>query len=195
MAGKANFAPDDWARVVASPMVITMAITAADPSGLWGMLKESMSSGWSLLEVKKDASANPLAKAVADDITGFDDQISGARAHAGAVQGRPGRGDQDKGDRRASSCGEPVGREGARRSARLQGVAAAGRTEGGRSWRRGRISRLRGRGGQRRGESDPGRYLQSLGASNRELARTCFLKPRSSAARDDPGGARHDPNV
>lgn len=69
MAGKANFAPDDWARVVASPMVITMAITAADPSGLWGMLKESMSSGWSLLEVKKDASANPLAKAVADDIT------------------------------------------------------------------------------------------------------------------------------
>jgi hypothetical protein len=69
MADKVNFTPDEWARVVASPMVATMAITAADPSGLWGLLKESMSSGWSMLEVKKDASANALAKAVADDMT------------------------------------------------------------------------------------------------------------------------------
>ncbi|WP_046862407.1 hypothetical protein [Microvirga massiliensis] len=69
MAGKANFTPEEWARVVASPMVAGMAITAADPSGLWGLLKETMSSGWALLEAKQEAGANPLAKAVADDIT------------------------------------------------------------------------------------------------------------------------------
>ncbi|MDP2355887.1 MAG: hypothetical protein Q8M31_07460, partial [Beijerinckiaceae bacterium] len=69
MSGKTNFAPDEWARVVASPMIATMAITAADPSGLWGLLKEAMSSGWAMLEVKKDDSANALAKAVADDFT------------------------------------------------------------------------------------------------------------------------------
>ncbi|HYF54547.1 MAG TPA: hypothetical protein VEA41_09835, partial [Salinarimonas sp.] len=69
MAGKANFTRDEWARIVASPMVASMAITAADPSGLWGLLKESMSGGWALLEVKQDAGANPLAKAVADDLT------------------------------------------------------------------------------------------------------------------------------
>lgn len=68
MAGKANFTPEEWARVVASPMVASMAITAADPSGLWSLLKESMSGGWALLEAKKDPSANPLVKAVADDI-------------------------------------------------------------------------------------------------------------------------------
>lgn len=72
MAVKANFTADEWARVVASPMVATMAITAADPSGLWGLLKESMSGGWAMLEVKKDASANTLAKSVADDMTDAD---------------------------------------------------------------------------------------------------------------------------
>ena len=69
MAGKANFTPDEWTRIVASPMVAGMAITAADPSGLWGLLKEAFAGGQSLLAVKQDTSANPLAKAVADDIT------------------------------------------------------------------------------------------------------------------------------
>jgi hypothetical protein len=68
MAGKTDFTPEEWARLAASPMVAAMAITAADPSGLWGLLKEAMSSGWVLMEAKQDASANPLAKAIADDI-------------------------------------------------------------------------------------------------------------------------------
>lgn len=69
MAGKANFAPDEWARVVASPMVAGMAITAADPGGLWGMLQETFAGGRSLLDAKQNTTANPLAKAVAEDIT------------------------------------------------------------------------------------------------------------------------------
>jgi hypothetical protein len=69
MGGKANFTSEEWARVVASPMVAGMAITAADPSGLWGMLKEALAGGRSLLDAKQSAAANPLAKAVADDIT------------------------------------------------------------------------------------------------------------------------------
>jgi hypothetical protein len=69
MAVKANFTPEEWTRIVTSPMVAGMAITAADPSGLWGLLKEAFAGGQSLLAAKQDASANPLAKAVADDIT------------------------------------------------------------------------------------------------------------------------------
>lgn len=68
MANKASFTPEEWARIAASPMIVSMAITAADPSGLWGLLKESMSGGWALLAAKQDANANPLVKAVADDI-------------------------------------------------------------------------------------------------------------------------------
>jgi hypothetical protein len=69
MAGKTNFTLEEWARVVASPIIAGMAITAADPSGLWGLLKEAMAGGWSLLEAKQDAAANPLAKAVAEDLS------------------------------------------------------------------------------------------------------------------------------
>lgn len=68
MATKSSFTPDEWARIVASPMIAGMAITAAEPSGLWSLLKESMSSGWALLAAKQDVNANPLVKAVADDI-------------------------------------------------------------------------------------------------------------------------------
>jgi hypothetical protein len=69
MVGKADFTPEEWARIVASPMVAGMAITAADPSGLWGMLQEGLAGGRSLLDAKQSATANPLAKAVAEDIT------------------------------------------------------------------------------------------------------------------------------
>jgi hypothetical protein len=67
MAGKANFTADEWSRVLASPMVAGAAITAADPSGLWGLMKEAMAGGWALLQAKQDTSANALAKAVAED--------------------------------------------------------------------------------------------------------------------------------
>jgi hypothetical protein len=65
MASKANFTPEEWSRVLASPMVAGTAITAADPSGLWGLLKEGMAGGWAMLKANQDANANPLIKAVA----------------------------------------------------------------------------------------------------------------------------------
>jgi hypothetical protein len=69
MADKSSFTQEEWSRIVASPMVASMAITAADPGGLFGLLQESMSGGWALLEAKQDAQATPLVKAVADDIS------------------------------------------------------------------------------------------------------------------------------
>ena len=67
MASKASFTPDEWGRVLASPMVAGMAITAADPSGLWGLMKEGMAGGWALLHAKQNPNANALVKALADD--------------------------------------------------------------------------------------------------------------------------------
>jgi hypothetical protein len=66
MATKTNFVAEEWGRLLASPMVAGMAITAADPSGVWGLIKEGMSSGWALLEAR--GNANPLVRAVAEDI-------------------------------------------------------------------------------------------------------------------------------
>ena len=67
MATKANFTSEEWGKLLASPLVAGMAITAADPSGLWGLLKEGMAGGWALLEARQNAQTNPLVKAVAED--------------------------------------------------------------------------------------------------------------------------------
>ena len=51
----------------ANPLLVGIAVSAAEPSGLIGMLKESMASARALLQAKADPSADELVKAVADD--------------------------------------------------------------------------------------------------------------------------------
>ncbi len=48
-------------------MIAGMAVTLADPSGLFGTLKEGFVGAHALLEARKDAAANPLAKAIATE--------------------------------------------------------------------------------------------------------------------------------
>ena len=68
MATKANFTPDEWKAILGSPMLAGMAVTLAEPSGLWGTMKEGMASGYAVLEAKRDAGANELAKALVADM-------------------------------------------------------------------------------------------------------------------------------
>jgi hypothetical protein len=67
MADKANFTPDEWTLLLESVMMAGIAVTAAEPSGLWGMLKESFASGGALARASVDAGAVPLIKAVVAD--------------------------------------------------------------------------------------------------------------------------------
>ena len=67
MALKSNFTAEEWGKLVASPMIAGMAITAADPSGVWGLIKEGMAGVWALVEARQNAQANALVKAVAED--------------------------------------------------------------------------------------------------------------------------------
>ena len=48
MADKSSFTKEEWTLLLKSPMIAGMAITAADPSGLWGLLKESFAGGTAL---------------------------------------------------------------------------------------------------------------------------------------------------
>src|SRR3712207_7397504 len=57
---------------MAAPVVTGLAITAADPSGLWGLLKEGMASSWALLQAKQDATTNALVRAVAEEFASGD---------------------------------------------------------------------------------------------------------------------------
>ena len=80
MTTKANFAADEWGRLLASPMVAGIAITAADPSGVWGLIKEGMAGGWALVEARQNAQVNSLVKAVADDFATAEGRASARTA-------------------------------------------------------------------------------------------------------------------
>lgn len=67
MANKQAFTPEEWSKIAASPMLTSMAVTAAEPSGLWGMLKETFAGGSALAAAKLDAGSNDLIKALVAD--------------------------------------------------------------------------------------------------------------------------------
>ncbi len=67
MAAKTDFTPDEWKSLLQSPLIAGIAVSAADPSGLFGMLKESMASARALLQAKADPNVDALVKAVAAD--------------------------------------------------------------------------------------------------------------------------------
>jgi hypothetical protein len=67
MPDKSNFTPDEWKLLLESVMAAGIAVSAAEPSGLWGLLKESFASGSALLKAKMDLGADALIKAVVAD--------------------------------------------------------------------------------------------------------------------------------
>jgi hypothetical protein len=95
MATKTDFTPDEWKLLLQSPLVAGVAISAADPSGLIGMLKESMASARALVLATADPNADALVKAVASEFEtsegrglaqdGVKTAISGAKAPAEIV--------------------------------------------------------------------------------------------------------------
>ncbi len=64
MANKQNFKPDEWTKILESTMLAGMAVSAAEPSGLWGALKEAFASSSALAAAKSNAGSNELIKAV-----------------------------------------------------------------------------------------------------------------------------------
>jgi hypothetical protein len=67
MANKQSFLPEEWTKIVESPMVVGIAVSAAEPSGVWGSLKEAFASSSALASAKVDAGSNELVRAVAAD--------------------------------------------------------------------------------------------------------------------------------
>jgi hypothetical protein len=67
MTDKSSFTPDEWKVLLESVTMAGIAITAAEPSGLWGLLKESFAEGGELVKAKMDPKTNSLIKAVVAD--------------------------------------------------------------------------------------------------------------------------------
>src|SRR5215472_3130926 len=67
MPDKSDFTPDEWKLLLESVMMAGIAVSAAEPSGLWGLLKESFAEGSALMTAKLDPGADALIKAVVAD--------------------------------------------------------------------------------------------------------------------------------
>ena len=68
MTDKSNFTPEEWKLLMESVMMAGVAVTAAEPGGLWGLLKESLASGSALAQAQVDPRSGPLVKAVVADL-------------------------------------------------------------------------------------------------------------------------------
>ena len=76
MVTKASFTPVEWDQLLRSAVLAGMAVAAAEPSGVWGLVKESLAAGDALAEARADAGANGLVKAVAADLATAEGQTT-----------------------------------------------------------------------------------------------------------------------
>ena len=68
MANKQSFTPEEWTQVLESTILVGIAVSAADPNGLWGALKEALATSSALAQSKLDPGSNELVKAAVADI-------------------------------------------------------------------------------------------------------------------------------
>jgi hypothetical protein len=67
MADKSTFTPDEWKLILERVMAAGLAVSAAEPSGLFGLLREGFASSSTLVQAKTDPNTNALIKAAVAD--------------------------------------------------------------------------------------------------------------------------------
>ena len=87
MVSKAAFTVEEWNQVLGGVFMAGFAVTAADPSGLWGLLKETFASGRALMEAKSNASASELSKAIVSDMESSEGRSAAQAYVKGRLQG------------------------------------------------------------------------------------------------------------
>ena len=127
MTDKSDFTPDEWKLLLESVMMAGIAVTAAEPSGLWGLLKESFAGGSALVTAKMDGGSNPLIKAVVADFETGEGRSIGARRPQGKTRGKQARRDQGQVHRDAAA-GWGGGRRQGARTMRRPSRAGCGRS-------------------------------------------------------------------
>lgn len=68
MSGKANFNVDEWDLLRTAPMMASLLVVVASPSGPMGLIQESTAAGNVITETAATAQT-PLLKALAEDLT------------------------------------------------------------------------------------------------------------------------------
>jgi hypothetical protein len=67
MEYKQNFTPEEWTQILESIMLAGIAVSAADPNGLWGTVKEAFAGSSAMTASKDDPASNGLVRAAVVD--------------------------------------------------------------------------------------------------------------------------------
>lgn len=81
------FDPSDRPRIAALPMLVGMAVTAADPGGLWGAIKESTAMASAITKAKA-GETNPLISAAAENFASSEGRSAVSAILKDEVKGR-----------------------------------------------------------------------------------------------------------
>jgi hypothetical protein len=65
MALKDSFTAEEWARVIGAPMLAGIAVTAAEPGGIWGAVKESAAVAGAMGKAKAEGGDALIGEIVA----------------------------------------------------------------------------------------------------------------------------------
>jgi hypothetical protein len=68
MLAKSDFAPDEWQTLFTAAPMVSLGVSAASPSGPFGVLKEMFSVGMAVADVLKTGSDNALVKVLVKDM-------------------------------------------------------------------------------------------------------------------------------
>lgn len=122
MAGKTDFTPEEWKTILESTMMAGIAVTAADPSGLWGLLQESMASAKIVLGAGRSDQSSELLKAIGAEFETSD----------GRTVAREGLGEQLKGSKPSEISTKAL--EVLRRAVAIVEAKAPGDAQGFKTW-------------------------------------------------------------
>ncbi len=67
MVAKSDFTDDEWHKVLRSPMMASLAVTVAEPSGLFGLIREGIAASGPLREAMRSETEPSLIKAMVED--------------------------------------------------------------------------------------------------------------------------------
>ena len=69
MASKTDFTPEEWSQIRKSPLMASIAVVAASPSGPVGVIKEMFAAGKLLADTQGQKGKNALIDAVMTDLS------------------------------------------------------------------------------------------------------------------------------
>ncbi len=86
MAGKADFAPVEWRKVIQSPLLAGYAVSAADPSGFIGLLQEAFAAARMVSEGRAQA-GDELIRSVCETLGGSSGRAEAREGVRSLIQG------------------------------------------------------------------------------------------------------------